>query len=112
MSMNQLMNTPNRVIEKTEEDKEHIRSAVKNNFLFSSLDKEQMKIVVDAMERKVFKKNDVIIKQGESSAPSRLRLRFSATSVHGSTLVLVFGVLQARTARISSCWSTASATAT
>lgn len=35
--------------------------------LFQTMDDEQLSIVVDAMEKKMFKNGDVIIQQGEDS---------------------------------------------
>ena len=45
VNMEKLANQKHRVIPKSDEDREHIRAAVRNNFLFSSLDDEQMTIV-------------------------------------------------------------------
>jgi len=44
MSSSDLTDEPTRVIPKTEDDKAHIRAAVKNNFLFTSLDRDQMSV--------------------------------------------------------------------
>lgn len=49
---------------KTEEQKVSILEAVRENILFSSLDKSQMDIVVDAMFQKKYVSGESIIKQG------------------------------------------------
>ncbi len=36
-----------------------------NNFIFSPLEGNDKRIVIDAMEQRVFKKGDVVIKQGD-----------------------------------------------
>jgi cAMP-dependent protein kinase regulator len=53
------------VIPKTNRQKSDIRQAVSSNVLFSSLDSEQLKIVIDAMFEKNFTPGDVIIQQGD-----------------------------------------------
>jgi cAMP-dependent protein kinase regulator len=53
------------VIPKTPAQESDIRRAVSNNFLFTSLDPEQMQIVVDAMFEKQFNPGDNIISQGD-----------------------------------------------
>ena len=53
------------VILKSEKEKERIGAAVKSNFLFTSLDEEQMKTVVDAMKLHQYKAGDTVIKQGD-----------------------------------------------
>ena len=45
VNMQKLADQKHRIIPKSDQDREHIRAAVKNNFLFSSLDDEQMSIV-------------------------------------------------------------------
>jgi cAMP-dependent protein kinase regulator len=65
VSQEELTNQPYRVVPKSNADREQIRQAVKNNILFSDLDEVQMNIVVDAMEQKVFQRDEWIIKQGE-----------------------------------------------
>jgi len=65
VDVDELAKTPTRVIPKTEADEEHIRKAVANNILFMSLDDEQMKVVIDAMQAFNFKPGEVIIKQGD-----------------------------------------------
>lgn len=57
--------TPLRVIPKTDDERDQIRESVKNSILFSSLDDDQYKVVIDAMEKKEYKKGDWIIKQGD-----------------------------------------------
>lgn len=53
-----------RVVPKTEEQKKRIAEKLKTSFIFNSLDKNELKIVIDAMEEKKVAKNDTIIKQG------------------------------------------------
>uniref|UniRef100_A0A0A9W7L0 cAMP-dependent protein kinase regulatory subunit n=1 Tax=Lygus hesperus TaxID=30085 RepID=A0A0A9W7L0_LYGHE len=65
MSEEQVGSFQPRVIPKTEEERRCIINAVRGNMLFTTLDDEHLHIVVDAMEKKIYKKNDVIIKQGE-----------------------------------------------
>ena len=54
-----------RVIPKTDDQKEKIRSTLMNNFIFTSLDERQQEIVIDSMEVKVYHKDDTVIKQGD-----------------------------------------------
>lgn len=54
-----------RVIEKTDEQKELIKSILMKNFMFSSLDEKNQAIIIKAMEIKNYKKGDTIIKQGD-----------------------------------------------
>lgn len=53
-------------IEKTEDAKERIRNAVKENFLFKSLDEKQMVDIVDVMGVKKVEAGDVVITEGEN----------------------------------------------
>ncbi len=62
---NEAANIERRVIDKSDAERAQIRSSVANNILFNSLDEDQYKIVIDAMEKKEFKQGDWIIKQGE-----------------------------------------------
>jgi cAMP-dependent protein kinase regulator len=50
---------------KTEEEASSIKAKIINSFLFNSLDANELKIVVDAMEKKTFKKDETVIKQGD-----------------------------------------------
>ncbi len=54
-----------RVIEKTEEQKNQIRSILAKNFMFNALEEKQQMIVILAMDIKEFKKGDAVIKQGD-----------------------------------------------
>ena len=54
-----------RVIKKTEEQKELIKSILLKNFMFNTLDEKNQDIIINAMEIKDFKKGDTIIKQGD-----------------------------------------------
>lgn len=65
VSLDSLAATPTRVIPKTDTERKQIQESIKGNFLFSTLDLDQMKIVIDAMESKKFKAGEVIIKQGD-----------------------------------------------
>lgn len=42
-----------------------IKVRVVQSFLFSGLDSKDLKIVIDAMEEKIYNPKDVVIKQGE-----------------------------------------------
>lgn len=55
-----------RVISKTPEEVAQIRDVVRGNFLFASLDADQMELVIQAMERKSFNKGEWIIRQGDA----------------------------------------------
>jgi cAMP-dependent protein kinase regulator len=50
---------------KTEDQITAIKSRVIQSFLFNSLDANELKIVIDAMDVRKFKKDDVVIEQGE-----------------------------------------------
>jgi cAMP-dependent protein kinase regulator len=68
VSLDLLSATPTRVIPKSDTERKQIQESIKGNFLFSTLDAEQMKIVIDAMEAKEYKAGETIIKQGEDGA--------------------------------------------
>lgn len=57
-----------RVVKKTDETKFKISSRLSQSFLFSALDEQEFKIVVDAMEEKRYRVGDEVIKQGEDGA--------------------------------------------
>ncbi|CAM9665197.1 unnamed protein product, partial [Chrysoparadoxa australica] len=54
-----------KVVPKTAAEEQAIRKAVEKNFLFNSLLPDQLKEVVDAMEKKVCKSGDAVIKEGD-----------------------------------------------
>jgi cAMP-dependent protein kinase regulator len=54
-----------RVIPKTDEEKEKILSAVSTNFLFNNLEKKELDIVLDAVERREHRAGDTVIQQGD-----------------------------------------------
>eukprot|EP00831_Metopus_contortus_P085353 TRINITY_DN9913_c0_g1_i1.p3 TRINITY_DN9913_c0_g1~~TRINITY_DN9913_c0_g1_i1.p3 ORF type:complete len:174 (+),score=19.06 TRINITY_DN9913_c0_g1_i1:170-691(+) len=54
-----------RVIPKSEEVKARIRDKTKSSFIFMALNAHELEVVVDAMEEKIFKANDVVIQQGD-----------------------------------------------
>lgn len=54
------------VIQKTEEQKTQIKSRLLHSFLFNSLDKHDLEVVMDAMEEKCYGENEEVIKQGDS----------------------------------------------
>jgi cAMP-dependent protein kinase regulator len=66
LTMDEVSTHTFRVIPKTSEERQSIRDAVQHNFLFGALDEDQFRVVVDAMERKGYRKNDAIITQGEA----------------------------------------------
>jgi cAMP-dependent protein kinase regulator len=51
--------------QKTESQISRIKSIVINSFLFKSLESNELKVVIDAMEMKAFKKGEIVIKQGD-----------------------------------------------
>jgi cAMP-dependent protein kinase regulator len=55
-----------RVITKSHEQKETIKSRVEENFLFSNLDEKDLETVIDAMEEKVFNSGSTVITQGDN----------------------------------------------
>jgi len=55
-----------KVIKKTEEQKSLIRERIINSFLFNNLEENELKNVIDAMGERKFKKEEIIIKQGDS----------------------------------------------
>jgi len=54
-----------KIVKKTAEQYERIINKVNQSFMFSALDEKELKTVIDAMEEQNFKKNDVVIKQGD-----------------------------------------------
>ncbi|KAI5058232.1 hypothetical protein GOP47_0026402 [Adiantum capillus-veneris] len=64
-SMQEIESFCPKVILKSEEAKQRIQQALKENYLFKFLDPEQAQIVNDAVEEVKFNKDDVIIKQGD-----------------------------------------------
>jgi len=42
-----------------------IRGKLKNSFIFSAVEQKELEIIVDAMEQKQCKENEVVIKQGD-----------------------------------------------
>jgi len=57
-----------RVIEKSEAVQQKIKSRLLESFMFSNLDKKDLKVVIDAMEVKDFEEGKTIIKQGDDGA--------------------------------------------
>jgi cAMP-dependent protein kinase regulator len=55
-----------KVIPKSEEQKERIKTRLSQAFMFSALDDNEQGIVIDAMEEKVVQPGEYVIKQGES----------------------------------------------
>lgn len=54
-----------RVVPKTEEQKERIKTKMLENFMFSNLESEELKTVIDAFEEKNMKSGEVVIKEGD-----------------------------------------------
>jgi hypothetical protein len=52
-----------KVIPKTDEQVAEISTVISKNILFIGMDAEQRRIIIDAMEEKLFAPEDVIIKQ-------------------------------------------------
>lgn len=57
-----------RVIEKSQEMKDKIKTRLLESFLFASLEKKDLKIVIDAMEEKIFEEGSTVIRQGDDGA--------------------------------------------
>jgi len=53
------------VIPKTEEQIARIKAKVEKSFIFGALDEKEKAIVIGAMEEKIFKKGEAVIKQGD-----------------------------------------------
>jgi cAMP-dependent protein kinase regulator len=54
-----------KIVPKTSDQIERITNKVNQSFMFSALDERELKTVIDAMEEKIFQKDDVVIKQGD-----------------------------------------------
>ena len=54
-----------RVIQKTEEQISRIKAIILRSFMFSSLDKNDLEIVINTLEEKKFSANQIVINQGE-----------------------------------------------
>jgi cAMP-dependent protein kinase regulator len=52
-------------IKKTDDQKTQIKLRLLNSFLFNSLDRHDLEIVIDAMEEKIYSQNEEVIKQGD-----------------------------------------------
>ena len=55
---------PNVVVPKNAEDREAIKAAIRENILFSSLDADELRVVIDAAEAKEYPAGTTIIQQG------------------------------------------------
>jgi len=55
-----------KLVQKSEEQKERIRTRLSQAFMFSALDDKEQNIVINAMEEKVLQPEELVIKQGES----------------------------------------------
>jgi len=53
------------VFEKNEDQITSIKVRITQSFLFSSLEAKELKVIIDAMEQKVFKSGEVVINQGD-----------------------------------------------
>ncbi|MCO5604258.1 hypothetical protein L7F22_058421 [Adiantum nelumboides] len=54
-----------KIVAKSEEAKQRIQQALKDNYLFKYLDPEQAQIVIDAVEEVKFNNDEIVIKQGD-----------------------------------------------
>ena len=54
-----------KVVPKTQEQIQRIKTSVIHSFLFGNLDPKDLEVVINAMEEKIFQKGEDIIKQGE-----------------------------------------------
>lgn len=57
-----------RVIEKTDEVKQKIRTRLLQSFMFAHLDEKDLNVVIDAMEEKIYDEGATVIKQGDDGA--------------------------------------------
>ena len=55
-----------KVIAKSEEQIQRIKTKISQSFLFSNLEPKEIDIIIDAMEEKQFKAGEVVIEQGQS----------------------------------------------
>jgi cAMP-dependent protein kinase regulator len=55
-----------RIIEKTEEQKNKIKSRILSSFLFSNLESNELEIVINAMDEAHYNEGESVIKQGEN----------------------------------------------
>ena len=55
-----------RIIEKTEEQKNKIKSRILSSFLFSNLEPNELEIVINAMDEEHYEAGEKVIKQGEN----------------------------------------------
>lgn len=65
---NKLENFKARVIEKSDEQKQQIAQILSKNFMFSSLEKKDQDIVINAMEVKNYQNGDNVIKEGDEGS--------------------------------------------
>ena len=52
-------------VPKGKEERERIRKAVKENFLFSKLNSEQLELTIDVMKRQKVKTGEILIREGD-----------------------------------------------
>ena len=57
-----------KVVKKSEENKSKIEARLQQAFMFKALSKEELDIVLDAMEERAFKAGDTVIKEGDEGA--------------------------------------------
>jgi cAMP-dependent protein kinase regulator len=55
-----------RVIKKTEDQKNRIKSKILTSFLFKNVEKVDVEAIILAMEEKIFEKNDIVIRQNDN----------------------------------------------
>jgi hypothetical protein len=55
-----------KVISKSEEQIQRIKTKISQSFLFSNLEQKEIDIIIDAMEEKIFKQGETVIEQGQA----------------------------------------------
>lgn len=55
-----------KVIPKSEEQIQRIKTKISQSFLFSNLEPNEIDIIIDAMEEKLFKQGETVIEQGQA----------------------------------------------
>lgn len=55
-----------KVISKSEEQIQRIKTKISQSFLFSNLEPNEIDIIIDAMEEKLFKQGETVIEQGQA----------------------------------------------
>jgi len=65
-TINKKKNFELKIVKKTENQIERIKTKILNSFLFKNLEQDDLETIILAMEEKVFDKNDIVIKQNDN----------------------------------------------